>query len=84
MLLGTIPTLNPDSLEYEDYWNEQSKRLVLGFWFPDDSKFNWDTETMIPAYKGKKWRFCPPALYFYGNFGTIRHKPKGAAKTAGD
>lgn len=67
-LLDSIPNYHPDSAKYITYWREQKRRCIEGLWAMD----NTDTE----------WRYMPPNLYFYVNFGTILHKEKSAPKTA--
>jgi len=67
-LLKEIPSHHPSSIKYLKFWKEQKKRCIEGFWAKDKG----DNE----------WRYMPPNLYFYVNFGTILHKPEGAARTA--
>ena len=58
------PSYHPDSKQYVDYWREEKRRCIEGYWYED-----------LP----NQWRFCTPALYFYGNMGTIvdtDHKSK--------
>ena len=71
-LLKEIPQYHPDSSNYITFWREQKKRCIEGFWAQD---------TKDPEDKGS-WRYMPPQLYFYANFGTILHKPVGAPRTA--
>ena len=71
-LLKDIPQYHPDSSNYLVFWREQKKRCIEGFWAQDTK----DLED-----KGS-WRYMPPQLYFYANFGTILHKPAGAPRTA--
>lgn len=71
-LLKEIPQYHPDSSNYITFWREQKKRCIEGFWAQDTK----DLED-----KGN-WRYMPPQLYFYANFGTILHKPIGAPRTA--
>ena len=62
------PAYHPDSKSYLDYWREQKKYCVEGYWYED-----------LP----NQWRFAPPQLYFYANMGTIirtDHKTKARKK----
>ena len=71
-LIGDIPQYHPESAKYISFWREQKKRCIEGFWNQDTRK----------ADERGMWRFMPPNLYFYVNFGTILHRPEGTAKTA--
>lgn len=53
------PELHPETREYLEYWDEQEKRCIEGFW-------GLDTD-------GKKggWRYITPVLYYYVNFCVI-------------
>jgi len=82
-LLKEIPSLHPDSMAYIEYWGEQTKRCIEGFWGIDDNNIpcnigevGWDKDI-----NSSSWRFIPPVLYFYINFGTILHKPEDAPKS---
>jgi hypothetical protein len=85
-LLKSVPNYHPDSIKYLSFWREQKKRVIEGFWGIDDAEYNVsDVENFNPYktdYAGNKWRFCTPGIYFYCNFGTILHRPKGLPKTA--
>lgn len=50
--LTDIPMLHPDSPKYIQYWTEQTRRCIEGYW----------------GFDNVGWRFMPPTLYFYGNF----------------
>lgn len=52
------PEYHPATKEYEDYWEEQEKRCIEGFW-----GYDYNKETNEGG-----WRFCPPQLYYYVNF----------------
>ena len=45
-----IPKLNPLTLKYRDYWTEETKKCIDGFWVEHDGL----------------WKFVPGSLYFYG------------------
>ena len=86
-VIAQIPVFHPDSIRYLSYWKLQKRRIVEGCWIPDTQEINIDlneeidyTETVskIPH----SWRWIPPGLYFYINFGTILHKPIDAPRTA--
>jgi len=84
-ILGEIPNLHPDSRAYISYWKNEKKKIIEGFWGVDDKdiiiesveKFNVNVHKQCT-----KWRFMPPSLYFYINFGTILHRPKHLPKTS--
>lgn len=68
-ILQDHPDYHPDSKKYLDYWREQKKRCIEGYWYQD-----------LPG----QWRYCPPHLYFYANMGTIvetDHNTKARKKT---
>jgi hypothetical protein len=71
-LIGDIPVYHPDSAKYLQFWKAQKKQCIEGFW-AIDAKPN-DIE--------QRYRYMPPNLYFYCNFGTILHKPDDAPRTA--
>lgn len=83
LLLGSVPNYVPNTIAHRKFWKEQFKRIIEGFWFPDDENVTINVETFDGNSDiSNKWRFAPPSLYFYGNFGTIMHKPPGSPKTA--
>jgi len=53
------PVYHPETQDYMDYWEEQEKRCIEGFWGEDK--------------KGNKggWRYMPGPLYYYVNFCVI-------------
>lgn len=82
-----ILSYHPDSMKYLSYWRLHRKRVFEGCWIPDTKEVNIDLNKEIPydelINKGiKSWRWIPPGLYFYLNFGTILHKPENAPRTA--
>lgn len=73
---------NPRSQAFINYWRLHKKRCIEGFWSIDDPEYQIDVNNPVePIGCGKKWRFMPPNLYFYVNFGVIKHKPEGSQKT---
>lgn len=76
-LLPEIPNYYPGTLKYKDFWKEQHRRCVEGMWAVDDKVLTEDTWTDETV-----WRWAPPNLYFYANFGTILHQEyPGAPRT---
>ena len=71
-LIGEIPNYHPDSAKYLQFWKQQKKLCIEGFWAIDAK----------PSDETQRYRFMPPNLYFYCNFGTILHKPEDAPRTA--
>ena len=71
-LLKEIPQYHPDSANYKKFWKENKKRCIEGFWAQDTKHTD----------RSDMWRWMPSYLYFYVNFGTILHSPKGSPKTA--
>lgn len=83
----TITSYHPESMKYISYWRMHKKRVFEGCWIPDTKEVDIDLNIEIPynelLAKGiKQWRWIPPGLYFYLNFGTILHKPENAPRTA--
>lgn len=86
-IIKDIPIYHPDSMKYTSYWRIQRKRIFEGCWIPDTKDINIDLNNEIDYEKLidkgiKNWRWIPPGLYFYINFGTILHKPENAPRTA--
>lgn len=65
-LMKEFPSFYPGTVRYIDFWREQKRRCIEGFW----------------AFQGDHYRWMPPNLYFYGNFGTILHKLDTRNKSA--
>ena len=78
--IDTHPVYHPASSSYINYWREQKRRMIEGFWGPDDADIHYDTITALQDVKSGKWRWMPPQLYFYKNMSTILHNPKGEGK----
>ena len=85
-LITEVPEHHPQSVKYLQWWKAQKKRCIEGYWSVDDAEYNIDPTQYEPdpdnkQYRGS-WRYIPPQLYFYVNFGTIMHKPEDAPKAA--
>ena len=83
----TIPSHHPDSMKFTTFWRTQRKRIFEGCWIPDTKEIdiNLSEELNYEELKLKitdNWRWIPPILYFYINFGTILHKAEDAPRTA--
>lgn len=70
-LLPEIPTYYPGTTKYRTFWKEQHRRCIEGFWAIDHEFLTESTHTTEDA-----WRWAPPNLYFYANFGTILHQER--------
>lgn len=51
------PSLHPDTLAYQNYWEEVERKCIEGMWGKD-----FDKESGLGGY-----RFMPPCLYYYIN-----------------
>lgn len=65
-LIKSFPNHYPNSILYIDFWRQQKRYCIEGFWGEQPSGFRW----------------MPPNLYFYVNFGTIEHKKDKRNKAA--
>jgi len=77
-LIDELPVMHPKSREYVEFWREHKRRCIEGFWGVDDGEVNVDVkkrEVEDHNHRGK-WRWMPPNLYFYVNFGIILHQPE--------
>jgi hypothetical protein len=83
-LIDFIPDLHPKSREYLSFWREQKRRCIEGFWGIDAANTVVDIKKkdVEQIESTGSWRWMPPNLYFYVNYGIILHKPDGAPKTA--
>lgn len=84
-LVGEIPPMHPASIAYRKFWMLHRKRCHEGFWSQDtqDVRIN----AAKPMTEGElaapdDWRWMPPNLYFYSNFGTIELNPESDDETA--
>jgi len=83
-LIGEIPAIHPESLQYIKYWKSEKRRCIEGAWSIDDAAITVnlnDGDPTIEVAEGK-WRWMPPNLYFYCNHGTIELNPEGDDETA--
>lgn len=71
-LVRDHPIYFPESLQYKEYWTEQARRCVEGFWGHD---YN--------TAEGGGWRFMPGNLYFYVNFVPILQEGDGGTEVRG-
>lgn len=67
-LLDKIPEYYPGTRKHIDFWREQKKRCIEGYWGLD----------------GEAYRWMPGVLYFYGNFATIIHNDKDTGYAIGE
>lgn len=83
-LIDKVLEFHPASLKYLRYWKLHKKRVIEGFWSADDTdvSINVNNEIRYDKINSNKWRWMPPNLYFYSNFGTIEHTPEGRGRTA--
>lgn len=70
-LIEEPPFFYPGTSNYKNFWVNERKRCIEGFWAIDDQEITEST------HKGESvWRWMPPNLYFYANYGTILHQEK--------
>lgn len=83
-IIKEIPTYNPASRKYFNFWVEQKTRAINGFWSIDDASVDIDITPEKPDFPedNSNWRYIPPIAYFYCNFGTILANKKGASSGA--
>ena len=82
-LIPEIPNYHPSSVKYLKYWKKEKQRCIEGFWGVDDSDVNIDPLSIEDKFwGGGSYRFMPPKLYWYVNYGTIRHRPDHLPRTA--
>ena len=79
-IIDSHPVYHPASSSYINYWREQKRRMIEGFWAPDDADIEYDAIVGPQNVKSNKWRWMTPQLYFYKNMSTILHNPKGEGK----
>jgi len=85
-VIRDIPSYHPDSIKHRLFWRTHRRRIFEGLWIPDTKEVNIDItneldyEDLTNKVKNN-WRWIPPGLYFYINFGIILHKPENAPRT---
>jgi len=79
-LIKNIPKHHPSSIKYLKYWKHEKRRCIEGYWGIDDSDI--DCTPLDEPKESSKWRYMPGKLYFYVNYGTIKHRPDYLPKTA--
>ena len=82
--MDEVPVFHPKSMKYRKFWRLQKKRCIEGYWGPDDNSLKMNPMEDYPEQlpSTNKWRWAPPNLYFYVNFGIILHKHPDAPRTA--
>lgn len=82
-LVKDIPKYHPSSIKFLKYWKQEKKRCIEGYWGVDDgincSPLEIDN---IDIDRPVEYRYMPGKLYFYVNYGTIKHRPDYLPKTA--
>lgn len=82
-LIPEIPNYHPSSVKFLKYWKQEKKRCIEGFWGIDDADIHADPLTIEDKFwDGGSYRFMPPKLYWYVNYGTIKHRPDHFPRTA--
>lgn len=82
-----IPSYPPGSMKFTSFWRTHRRRIFEGCWIPDTKEIDIDLTGELD-YKDlsekikHSWRWIPPSLYYYINYGTILHKPEDAPRTA--
>ena len=79
-LIKDIPKYHPSSVKFLKFWKQEKKRCIEGYWGIDDKDIN--STPLEENKEASKWRYMPPKLYFYVNYGTIKHRPSHLPKTA--
>ena len=79
-LIKDIPKHHPSSVKFLKFWKQEKKRCIEGYWGIDDA--NIISDPLSNNKEASKWRFMPGKLYFYVNYGTIKHRPDYLPKTA--
>lgn len=83
-LVKDIPKYHPSSIKFMKYWKEEKRRCIEGYWGVDEKELECtplDIDTMT-LDGDLKYRYMPAKLYFYVNYGTIKHRPDYLPKTA--
>lgn len=61
VVLSEIPKMNPLTLKYKQFWVEETRKCIDGFWVEHN----------------KEWKYVPGMLYFYGTHWHILLNEKG-------
>ncbi len=80
-IIDEIPNYHPSSIKFFKYWKQEKQKCIEGYWGPDDSTVNI-SPIEDTVYSGNKWRYMPAKLYWYVNYGTIKHRPDYLPRTA--
>lgn len=82
-LVKNIPKYHPSSIKFLKYWKQEKKRCIEGYWGVDDNINCSPLEIEnIDIDRPVEYRYMPGKLYFYVNYGTIKHRPDYLPKTA--
>ena len=82
-LVKDIPKYHPSSIKFFKYWKEEKRRCIEGYWGVDNENVKCTPLDDIDKIEEKgMYRYMPPKLYFYVNYGTIKHRPDYLPKTA--
>lgn len=82
-LVKDIPKYHPSSIKFLKYWKQEKKRCIEGYWGVDDDISCSPLEIEnLDIDRPVEYRYMPGKLYFYVNYGTIKHRPDYLPKTA--
>lgn len=56
-LIKEVPLIHPDHPKYVEFWSRETKKCIEGIWGKEFGKY----------------RYMPGNLYFFGNYGIIKH-----------
>ena len=62
IILDKVPVLNPMTMKYRNFWNEEIRKSIDGFWVEHN----------------EEWKFIPGMLYFYGSHWHILLNERGS------
>src|SRR5690554_2264112 len=62
IILENIPSYNPMTMQYRNFWTKETEKCIDGFWVEHEGK----------------WKYVPGALYFYGTHWHILLNEKGS------
>lgn len=79
-LIKDIPKYHPSSVKFLKFWKQEKKRCIEGYWGIDQEDINCNPLSNVEH--ATEWRYMPGKLYFYVNYGTIKHRPDYLPKTA--